>query len=104
MTRTVRYICGISGIAVAALLAASPATAATNRPARDEANRSPSMIERVEVPVAVPVDDTTSEAAQMIVAAAVGAAITAAAGGRRSRRRPARPGAGIIDITDTVRL
>jgi len=104
MTRTVHQATWITGIAVAALLVATPASAATNRPAREETGQSPTVIQRVEVPVAVPVDDTTGEAAQMVIAAALGAAIAAAARRRRSRHRPARKGTSIIDITDTVRL
>jgi MYXO-CTERM domain-containing protein len=104
MTRTVRHATGITGFAGAALLVATPASAVTNRPAREEPDQSRTVIQLVEVPPAVPVDDTANEVAQMAIAAALGAAIAAAARRRRSRHRPARTGTSIIDITETVRL
>lgn len=104
VTPTVRCACWIIGIAVATLLVPTPAAAVTNRPAREDTNQSPIVIQRVEVPVAVPVDDTTNEATQMAVAAALGAAVAACARRPRSRRRRTRTGTGIIDITDAVGL
>jgi hypothetical protein len=98
MSRTVHHAAGIAGIAVAVLLGATPAAAATNRPAGEGWDPPRPLIERVEVPAAA--DDTTDEAAQMILAAALGAALATAAGRRRSRHHPA--GTGVIDITDTV--
>jgi MYXO-CTERM domain-containing protein len=104
MTHTVRYATWITGTSVATLLLATPAAATMNRPARDDTNHSQTVLQVVDVPVAVPVDDTTNEVAQMAIAAALGAAVAAATRRRRSRHHPTRTAPSIIDITDTVRL
>jgi hypothetical protein len=104
MTRTVRCATWITGTSVATLLLATPAAATTNRPAREETNQSPTVIQLVDIPVAVPVDDTTKEVAQMTIAAALGAAVAVATRRRRSRHHATRTAPSIIDITDTVRL
>lgn len=104
MTHTVRYATWITGTSVATLLLATPAAATTNRPAREETNQSQTVIQFVDVPVAVPVDETTNEAAQMAIAAALGAAVAVATRRRGSRHHPTRTAPSIIDITDTVRL
>jgi hypothetical protein len=104
MTSTLRHATWATGIAVAALLVPAPAAAVTNRPAPEPNYPTEVVIQRVEVPVAVPVDDVTTEAAQMAVAAALGVAIGIATRRRRARHQPAPTGTRVIDITDSVRL
>jgi hypothetical protein len=112
MNRIARRAGSIAVTAAAALLAApaaavffaTPAAAAATWPAPDGAAQPPVFIQLVEVPLAVPVDDTTAEVIQMEVAAVLGAAIAALAVAARRRRPTHRDGPATIDITDTVQL
>jgi hypothetical protein len=93
----------------AATLFMTPATAAAIRPPPPDGPTQPqAVVERVEVPVSVPVDDHTAEAVQMAIAAILGAAAASAARLRRRAHRPTgtetETGTGLIDITDVVQL
>ncbi len=86
--RLARWLAAAGAIAFLAGPAAMPATA---RPVCEGAcGSSPStgvVVERVEVPVEVPVDDTGAEIAQLALAAAMGAAVAATVALRRRSQR-----------------
>jgi hypothetical protein len=110
MNCTARRIGRIAATIAAALLAAPaaavffaiPAAAAAAWPAPDGTAEPPAVIQLVQVPVAVPVDDTTAEVIQMEVAAALGATIATIVMAARRRRPTHYGGSGTIDISDTL--
>jgi hypothetical protein len=100
MNRIARLAGCVAGTAVTVILI-TPAAASATVPAPDGPEQPRAGIERVEVPVRVPVDDSTTEALQMAAAAALGAAIATVA--TAARRRRGRTETGLIDLTDAVR-
>ena len=84
MNRMTR-LAGALGAATVALIA-TPGTAAASFPAPDGPTWPPGMIELVQVPIQVPVDDRAAELLQMQIAAMVGAAVAALITAARRRR------------------
>jgi hypothetical protein len=100
MSRTARPAVCLAGVAATIALVAAPAAA---RP--DDPPKPTPAVQRVEVPVRVPVDDVRAEGIQMLVAAALGAcAAGLALGGPRRRSRSTSGGGApsVIDLTGTV--
>ncbi len=97
MTRIARLAGWMIGTAAVTLLL-TPVPAAATRPAPDGPTQPQTVVQRVEVPIPVPVDDATVELIQMGIAAALGASIAAGATATRLRRRLRSTA---IDITDT---
>jgi hypothetical protein len=99
VTHPARWLAGIAATAIVVI--AAPAAPAAARP---EDPPKPA-VQRVEVPVKVPVDDARAEGIQMLVAAALGACAAGAAARRPRRGSLPPPGDTIptvIDLTRTV--
>jgi hypothetical protein len=99
MNRIARLAGCMVGAAVTVLLT-TPGSASATRPAPEGPAQPRIAVQKVEVPVRVPVDNSTAEAVQMAVAAALGAAVATAA--TAARRRRGRNETGPVDLTDAV--